>query len=72
MLISILMSKIVFIKCLPLAQICPKTKNAPDLLRFGTYNILGMLISILMLSIIFMKYFPPVRPKLVPKLNLVH
>ena len=51
-------------------QNVPNTKNAQNLLKFGTYNISSMLISIFMSKIIFIKYLPPVRPKLVPELKM--
>ena len=52
------MSKIIFMKNLPpcQAKIGPKTKNAQNLLKFGTFDIPNMPISILMSKIIYMKY----------------
>ena len=38
-------------------------------MKLGTFDISNMQISILMSKIIFMKYFPPVRPKFVPRLK---
>ena len=54
-----------------LAQIGPKIKSDQYLLKFGTFGIWNMLISILMSKIIFHKYFPSVRPKLIPKLKML-
>ena len=72
--ISILMSKMIFIKYLfttCLAQIGTKIINIQDLLKFGTYDISNITVSILMSKIIFIKYLPPVRPKLVLKTEVL-
>ena len=72
------MSQMIFIKyllpvlpCYHLAQISPKTKSAQILLKFGLIDILNMSILISMLKITFIKYLLSVRPKLVPKLNML-
>ena len=68
--ISILMSKIIFIKyLLPVPKLLPKLKVLIIYLKFGTVDISNMPISILMPKIIFMKYLSIARPKLVPKLK---
>ena len=69
MLISILMSKMTFMKYLSSVRpkLTPKIKNAQDLLKFGTFDISNILISILMSKIIFIKYVRLFRPKLVGK-----
>ena len=69
LLVSILMSKIIFIKYWTTcsAQIGPKIKNAQDLLTFGTFDISNIPIWILMSKVIFIKYLPLLWPKLVPK-----
>ena len=66
-LISILMSKIIFYQIFTncYAQIGPKLKNAQNLLRFCRTDISNMAISIFMSVMIFIKYLPPVRPELV-------
>ena len=58
-----------FITCS--AQISPKIKNAKNLCKFGTFDILNNPISNLMSEMIFMKYLPLVRPKLVPPLKML-
>ena len=71
--ISILMSKIVFIKYLPPVRpkLVPKLKMLRMYLYLGTFDILNSPISGLMQKIIFMKYLPPVWPKLVTKLKVL-
>ena len=65
--ISILMSKMIFIKYFPPARLkfVPKL-SVQNLFKLGTFDISNTQISILMSKIIFMKYLPPVRPKLTP------
>ena len=72
MLISILMSKIVFIKYLPYfrLKLIPKLKNAQNLLKFVSFDISNIPIWILMSKIFLMKYLPPATPKLVLKLKV--
>ena len=53
------------------AKIGPKIKSANNVLKFSTFDISNMPISILIWKMIFIKYLPPVRPKLVPKLNML-
>ena len=68
------MPKIIFMKYLTtyLAQIGPKSKNAQDLLKFGTTDISNILISILISKKKkFKKFLPTVRPKLVAKLKVL-
>ena len=54
-----------------LAQIGPKIKSDQNLLKFGTFGIWNLPILILMSKMVFDKYFPPVRPKLIPKLKML-
>ena len=68
--ISILMSKIIFIKYLLPVLSVSTIENAQKLLKFGTVDISNMSVSILMSKMIFIKNLPPVRPKLVPKLKM--
>ena len=72
MSISILMSKIIFIKYLPPVRpkLVPKLKSAQNLLKFGTFNISNIPILISMSKIFFIKYLQPVRSKLVPKIKM--
>ena len=71
--ISILMSKIIFIKYLPpfRPKLVPKLKMFRIYWNCGTFDISNIPISILMWKIIFMKYLPPVRSKLIPKLKVL-
>ena len=73
--ISVLMSKIIFIKYLTPVRpkLVPKLKLKVlrIYLKADKFDILNMPISILMSKIIFIKYLPPVRPKLVPKLKML-
>ena len=59
----------IFITCL--FQNGLKTKNAHNLLKFDKCDISNIQISILMSKSIFINYLPPVRPKLLPKLNML-
>ena len=72
MLISILMSELIFIKYLPPVKLklVPKLKITQNLLKFGTLDISNMSILILISKMIFVKYLPPAMPKLVPKLKV--
>ena len=67
--ISVLISKMTFIKYLPPARskLVPKLNNNQDLLKFGTFDISNIPISILISKIISVKYLPAARSKLVPK-----
>ena len=60
--ISVLMSKMFFIKYLPIGAIM---KDDQNLLKFGKIDIPNMPISILMSKMVFIKYVAPVRCKLV-------
>ena len=73
MLISILMSKMIFIKYLPPARLkfFSKIKSAYIFWKLGTFDISNKQISILKSKLIFMKYLPLVRPKLAPKLKML-
>ena len=78
-LISILMSKIFFMKYLPTVRLKLVPKLKVVRIYWNLSHITNMSIWILMSKVIFIKYLPPARPKLVPKLkmlriywNLVH
>ena len=70
--ISIVMSKIIFIKYWPLVQskLVPKLKMLRIYWNLGTFDISNILISSLIWKIVFMKYLSPIWPKLVPKLKV--
>ena len=67
------MPKIIFMKYLPSCQdkIGPKTKNAQNLLKLGTYDISNKPVSILMSEIVYIKYLAIVKLKLVPKSKIL-
>ena len=60
--ISVLMSKILFIKYLPIGA---KMTDDQNLLKLGQIDIPNVPVSILMSKMVFIKYVSPVRCKLV-------
>ena len=65
----ILLSKIIFTKYLPHAQVSPKTKSAQGWSKFDTLDISNMSISVLMLKTIFHEICTTWKTKVSPKIK---